>query len=163
MNRIDWESRQFTGISGSVYKIQPDLISVKRFREYEILSLMLAFSSDFKTYYQTLVDISKSLGSLNLNKITFNDIGAIKNKADNLVAGIGNYAETPEGKIIRFCSLFCNTEDEDISLFTDEMIKSKYDDWGNIPVSDFFLLVSELIPEFKESYSLIKKETAQAS
>jgi len=163
MNRINYELKQFTGISGKVYKIEADTISTKRFREYEILSLMLAFGSDFKTFYDSLVEISKSMGELNLNKITFNDIEKLKIKTQNLIAGIGNYTQTSEPKIIRFCALFCNTEGEDISLFTDEMIKAKYDDWGNIPISDFFLLVSELIPEFRNVYSLIKKETEQQS
>ena len=154
---INWEQRTITGISGKIYKIEPEKISTKRFREYEILSLMLAFSSDFKTFYTTLTDIIKQIESLT----NIGQIFAILSKLKNLVAGIGNYTQNSEPKIIRFCALFCNEENEDVTKFDNDMIKSKYDDWGNVPISDFFLLVSDVTPSFKKSYQLVKKEQDQ--
>lgn len=154
---INWEQRTITGISGKIYKIEPEKISTKRFREYEILSLMLAFSSDFKTFYTTLTDIIKQIEGLT----NIGQIFAILSKLKNLVAGIGNYTQNSEPKIIRFCALFCNEENEDVTKFENDMIKAKFDDWGNIPISDFFLLVSELIPSFKKSYQVVKRENDQ--
>ena len=154
---INWEQRTITGKSGKIYKIEPEKISTKRFREYEILSLMLAFSSDFKTFYTTLTEIIKQIEGLT----NIGQIFAILSKLKNLVAGIGNYTQNSEPKIIRFCALFCNEENEDVTKFDNDMIKSKYDDWGHIPISDFFLLVSELIPSFKKSYQVVKKEQDQ--
>ena len=155
---INWEQRTITGISGKIYKIEPEKISTKRFREYEILSLMLAFSSDFKTFYTTLTDIIKQIEGLT----NIGQIFAILSKLKNLVAGIGNYTQNSEPKIIRFCALFCNEENEDVTKFENDMIKAKFDDWGNIPISDFFLLVSELIPSFKKSYQVVKRENDQS-
>lgn len=155
---INWEQRTITGISGKIYKIEPEKISTKRFREYEILSLMLAFSSDFKTFYTTLTDIIKQIEGLT----NIGQIFAILSKLKNLVAGIGNYTQNSEPKIIRFCALFCNEESEDVTKFENDMIKAKFDDWGNIPISDFFLLVSELIPSFKKSYQVVKRENEQS-
>lgn len=152
---INWEQRIITGISGKTYKIEPEKISTKRFREYEILSLMLAFSSDFKTFYTTLTDIIKQIETIS----NIGQVFAILTKLKNLVAGIGNYTQNSEPKIIRFCALFCNEENEDVTKFTDDMIKSKYDDWGNIPIQDFFLLASEVIPSFKESYRMVKNQS----
>jgi len=155
---INWEQRTITGISGKIYKIEPEKISTKRFREYEILSLMLAFSSDFKTFYTTLTEIIKQIEGLT----NIGQIFAILSKLKNLVAGIGNYTQNSEPKIIRFCALFCNEENEDVTKFENDMIKSKYDDWGNVPISDFFLLVSDLIPSFKKSYQVVKRENEQS-
>ena len=154
---INWEQRTITGKSGKIYKIEPEKISTKRFREYEILSLMLAFSSDFKTFYTTLTEIIKQIEGLT----NIGQIFAILSKLKNLVAGIGNYTQNSEPKIIRFCALFCNEENEDVTKFENDMIKDKFDDWGHIPISDFFLLVSELIPSFKKSYQVVKKEQDQ--
>ena len=154
---INWEQRTITGKSGKIYKIEPEKISTKRFREYEILSLMLAFSSDFKTFYTTLTEIIKQIEGLT----NIGQIFVILSKLKNLVAGIGNYTQNSEPKIIRFCALFCNEENEDVTKFENDMIKDKFDDWGHIPISDFFLLVSELIPSFKKSYQVVKKEQDQ--
>ena len=134
-----------------------DRISTKRFREYEILSLMLAFSSDFKTFYTTLTEIIKQIEGLT----NIGQIFAILSKLKNLVAGIGNYTQNSEPKIIRFCALFCNEENEDVTKFDNDMIKSKYDDWGNVPIADFFLLASDVTPSFKKSYQVVKKEQEQ--
>ncbi len=155
---INWEQRTITGKSGKIYKIEPEKISTKRFREYEILSLMLAFSSDFKTFYTTLTEIIKQIEGLT----NIGQIFAILSKLKNLVAGIGNYTQNSEPKIIRFCALFCNEENEDVTKFENDMIKDKFDDWGHIPITDFFLLANEVIPSFRESYRLVKRENEQS-
>lgn len=155
---INWQERTIIGSSGKIYKIEPEKISTKRFREYEILSLMLAFSSDFKTFYTTLTEIVKDIEKMT----SIGQIFTILYKIKNLIAGIGNYTETSEPKIIRFCALFCNAENEDVTKFENDMITEKYNDWAHIPIKDFFLLVSEVIPSFKESYQVIKKEQNQS-
>ena len=150
---INWEQRTITGISGKIYKIEPEKISTKRFREYEILSLMLAFGSDFKTFYTTLTDIIKQIEGMT----SIGQIFAILYKLKNLVAGIGNYTSNSEPKIIRFCALFCNLKNEDVTKFENDMITAKYEDWGNIPIQDFFLLAIEVTPSLIESYRMVKK------
>jgi len=151
---INWEQKTITGKSGKVYKIDPENITIGRLREYEILSLMLAFNSDFKTFYSTLTDIISQIEKMS----AIGQIFTILSKLKNLVAGIGNYTENSEPKIIRFCALFCTYEGEDLSIFTDEQIKLKYEDWSHIPSKDFFLLVSECIESFRESYKVVRKQ-----
>jgi hypothetical protein len=151
---INWEQKTIIGKSGKVYKIEPDRIKINRLKEYEILSLMLAFNSDFKTFYTVLTDIISSI-----EKITsIGQVFSILSKLKNLVAGIGNYTENSEPKIIRFCALFCTYEGEDTSIFTDEQVKQKFDDWGNIDAKDFFLLASECIPEFRDAYKVARSQ-----
>jgi hypothetical protein len=154
---IDWEQKTITGKSGKVYKIDPENVTIGRLREYEILSLMLAFSSDFKTFYTTLTEIIAQVEKLT----AIGQIFSVLSKLKNLVAGIGNYTENSEPKIIRFCALFCTYEGEELDKFTDEQVKIKYEDWSHIPAKDFFLLVSECIPSFRDAYKMVKKEMDQ--
>ena len=150
---INWEQRTITGISGRIYKIQPEMISSKRFREYEIMSLVLAFSTDFHTYYKELVEIKKKLVEL-VGKHDGQKLLDLANKTDNLIQGIDYFTKNSVPKLHRFCATFCTYEGEDITKFEDEMLKEKSDDWGAIPYADFFLLVSELIPSFGDVYRL---------
>lgn len=155
---INWEQKTITGKSGKVYKIDPENTTIGRLREYEILSLMLAFNSDFNTYYKGLTDIRKDLGELSLNQITVDKLNKPISKIDKLIAGIGNYIENPEPKIIRFCAIFCTYEGEDTTVFTNEQVKEKYDDWSGISSKDFFLLAIECIPSFRESYKVVRSQ-----
>lgn len=155
---INWEQKTITGKSGKVYKIDPENITIGRLREYEILSLMLMFNSDFKTYYGTLVQIRKDLGELNINRITVDTINKPINSIDRLIAGIGNYVENPEPKIVRFCALFCNYEGENTSIYTNEQVKEKFEDWSHLTRDDFFLLLNECIPSLRKNSNLIKSQ-----
>jgi len=61
-----------------------------------------------------------------------------------------NYQLNKRSKIVEFVSLFTTEKDEDVSIHTEEQIRKKYDDWGHIPVADFFLLCANVIPSFKD-------------
>lgn len=153
---VNWEKREITGISGTIYRIEPSNISVGRFAEYEVLSLMLGFNSDFKTFYTTLNEISHELGQVKI----LGDVINLKEKVNQLIAAVGNYVENSAPKIIRFCSLFCNEAGEDVSTFTNEQVKKKFDDWAHLPIADFFLLGSSVIPYLQEAYKIeVKKKT----
>lgn len=155
---VDWEKRTITGLSGKIYKIEPERITTGRWPEFETQSLMLAFGSDFKTFYTSLIDIRKKLSEIKI----LGDVIGIDKKIENLLQGVSTYTERPEPKIIKFCSLFCNSEDEDTSQYNKNIAKEKYEDWKHIPIESFFLLASEVIPSFKETYRLHKakeKET----
>jgi len=147
---INFEQRTITGKSGKVYKIEPESITTGRFAHYEIQSLMLAFSSDFKTFYTKLIDIQKSINNVKV----LGDVIKISDDVKELLAGIGNYADTNVPKIIRFCALFCNAEDEDTSTINENIYQNKFEDWIEIPVEGFFFLVTNVIPLFKEVLTL---------
>lgn len=152
-NIVDWKNRQIIGKSGKVYKIEPENVSAGRWREYEIQSLMLSFNSDFKTYYTSLVEIHTQINQIKV----LGDAIKINDKVKELIAGIGNYAERPEPKIIKFCSLFCNAEGEEVGEWSELMAAEKYEDWKDIPVHFFFQLAAEAAPLFKEVYQKWKE------
>lgn len=147
---INWENRTITGKSGKIYKIEPESITTGRFAHYEIQSLMFAFGSDFKTFYTKLIEIQKSINNVKV----LGDMIKISDDVKELLAGIGNYADSNVPKIIRFCSLFCNADDEDKSTINENIYQQKMEDWKEIPIEGFFLLATEVIPLFKEVYRI---------
>lgn len=155
---IDWNNRTITGKSGKVYKIEPENIKAGRWSEYEIQSLMLAFSANFKDHYHELNEMLKDIDSLGLNKITVNDINKIRNRVVKMQGSVTDFANQPIPKYIKFCSIFCNSEDENTAEYSETLIREKYEDWKHIPYSDFFLLCSEVIPLFKSVYRLEKEK-----
>ena len=57
---------------------------------------------------------------------------------DEIIAGIGNYVEAKTPKLIKFLTLFCNAEGENLERWDEQIGLSKYEDWSHIPMSDFF-------------------------
>lgn len=148
---IDWENRQITGKSGKVYRIEPEKITAGRYPEFEIQSLLLHFGNDFRTFYTLVTNSRVALTSGNdlLNAHT----QAVHN-LDEIIAGIGNYVEAKTPKLIKFLTLFCNAEGENLERWDEQIGLSKYEDWSHIPMSDFFLLLSEVLPSLKESLKI---------
>jgi hypothetical protein len=156
---IDWDKRTIKGRSGKIYKIAPEAISTGRWAEYEIQSLELSFGNDFSTHYKKITELIKVLTDGN------NILQAINRAvtlAKELLSGISNYAETPVPRIIKFCSLFCTYEGEDITSHTADVVREKHEDWKHIPIQDFFLLASEAIPSFRGIYASIIQESEKA-
>jgi hypothetical protein len=154
---IDFNKMTITGKSGKVYKIAPERISTGRWAEYEIQSLELSFGADFKTFYTKIVRINKTLTDGNNILQAINQAVTLLKE---LIISIGNYADSPTPRIIKFCSLFCISDDEDITTHTADVVQAKYEDWSHIPIADFFLLASEAIPSFRSIYrGILQGET----
>lgn len=145
---IDWDQRKITGKSGKVYTIAPERVSVARWHEFLLQGSTLAFNSDFETLYKSYGDIEASLTS-------GNDILAGINKSVNIARqareGLKEFVNNTPPKLIKFASIFCISEGEDISIYDEPLIKRKYEDWKHIPMSDFFLLSSQVMPYLKEA------------
>lgn len=152
---IDFEKRIITGRSGKKYKIVPEQISTGRWAEYEIQALELSFGNSFKDFYTKITTILKVLTDGNNILQAINTATSLTKE---LLKSISHYADSPEPKVIKFCSLFCIYEGEDITTHTAEQVREKYEDWKHIPIKDFFLLSSEVIPSFREIYSELYRE-----
>ncbi len=147
---IDWNNRTIKGKSGKIYRIEPENISAGRWAEYEIQQLELSFSTNFKTLYGNLSEIKKLLTNGN------NVLQALSKGTDlinKILIGIDNYTQHNIPTMVKFCSLFCIEEGEDVSRWDSEVARRKYDDWSHIPMKDFFLLSSVAIPSFQDVYN----------
>lgn len=154
MSKIDWENRLIIGKSGTKYKILPEKISVGRWPKYELWSTLIATRMDMDTFVKTLNGIITKVSKAQ----TFGDMIQPYSDLTDLRNGIVKYHETGRPQLVEFAALFCLKIDkegniiEDIGEITEDVIRDKYNDWKEIDMNDFFLLVSRHIPSFQENY-----------
>ena len=145
---IDYEKGIITGKSGKIYKIAISDISSARYTDYTIRSSLLAFNTDFETLFTRI--------NTALNHLRFGKENAQGNaylaitELESILKGMVNYQENQRPAVIEYCSTFCISEGEDVSVHTEQQISEKYDDWKHIPLVDFFLLSMKATPKFKE-------------
>lgn len=157
---IDWKNRTLIGKSGRVYKIEPENISAGRWAEFEIQQLQLAYSMEFKAIHDNIAKVLNDLR--NGNNLLKAHSDAIKT-LECLHFAISNYTELPIPAILKFCSLFINYDGEDVGKYDPIEVRKKADDWANIPIKDFFLLASEVIPSFRETYNAFIQASQQTA
>ena len=146
---INWNDRTIKGKSGKIYRIEPENISAGRWAEFEIQQLQLAYSMDFKHIHDHIATILNSLkNGNNLLKAHADAISGL----EKMHFAISNYTDLPLPSIIKFCSLFCNYEGEEVGKYDPVDVRKKFDDWTNIPIQDFFLLAAQVIPSFQDVY-----------
>ncbi len=148
MSIIDFDKRVIKGKSGKIYKIAPEDISVGRWAEFEIRGLTIAYNTDFETLLNMIKEVKDVLMN-GKNNAQGNTHVAIS-KIEEFENGMINYQLNKRPKLIEFISLFVVSEDEDKSIHTEEQIREKYNDWADIPISDFFFLCANVIPSFRE-------------
>ena len=79
--------------------------------------------------------------------------------------GAVRYAETSRSQLVEYASLFCLKTDiegniiEDTSDLTETQIIEKFNDWKEIPMNDFFLLVMKAIPGYIENYKNFQNQS----
>ena len=156
MSKIDWEKRIIIGKSGTVYKILPEKISVGRWPKYELWSTLISTRMDMDTFIKTLNSVINRVNKAQ----SFGDMIQPYTELTDLRNGIVKYNETGRPQLVEFAALFCLKCDkegnviEDVGEITEDVIREKYNDWKEIDMNDFFLLVSRHIPSFQENYRL---------
>ena len=73
-------------------------------------------------------------------------------KLHNLLAGITKVQEK-EHPLLKVCALFMNTEDENRDMITDDMIRTKIEDWAGYDVGGFFTIALNSVNGFFKIYS----------
>ena len=97
-----------------------DSLSIDRWIYMNELTVQLGFGVEFQEMQRAWADVIE-MG----NKQRFSDIVVT---AYNMVNGISKiYARQP--MILKFCSLFINTKDEDRGTINDDVIAEKIEDW----------------------------------
>ena len=144
---IDWNKRTITGRSGKVYHIRPESIPVARWNEFLLQGANIGFNCDFKSLYDSYTTILKAATSGNDVMGAINTITSTCRTAMNELRAFST-GEPP--KHIKYAALFCISDDEDITVYDEALIRSKADDWAKIPMQDFFLLSSEVTPLLKD-------------
>lgn len=147
---INFKESKIYGRSGTVYNIQPEMLSTGRAPEYEIRTATLGFVSDFKSIYTAINDAINILmrGKDNAQgnaHVAINKLQAITERLTKL-------QDVKRSSMVEFCSLFCIGPNEDVSTHDEETIRAKWEDWAEIPEKDFFLLATSVIDGYRDIY-----------
>ena len=142
LKNLDPNARSFVA-NQKTYFIETQL-SIDRFHEYQILEKGAGFSTSFKSMVDSLVEIYEDLNTMRAADAAV--------KIHNLLAGITKVQEK-EHTLLKMCALFMNTEDEDRDIITDDMIRTKIEDWRGYDVGGFFTIALNSVSGFFKVYS----------
>lgn len=152
VKRIDFEKSYFYA-QGKKYNIE-NAYSIARYSMYQILEKELGFSTSFKQLFDDLVKLRQLL-----NKTEFVDGAVLLN---NMITGCSNVSHN-QHTALKMCALFCNTDDEDRTKITDDLIEKKIEDWTaeGYDIKDFFTLALNTINGYIEIYKSLTQSTTQ--
>lgn len=151
LKRIDFASDVIPA-NGKQYKILKEL-PIIRLKELERMEVEFFYGFDMQGMFNKL---KEAFEELNKNKIANASV-----KVHNLMKGIADRVDKREPVMFRICSLFLCTDDEDITVWSEELASQKVADWAKegYAASDFFSLVASFLPGFLAAY----EETTQDS
>ena len=149
IKQIDMSTAKFKA-NGTQYYIQSRL-STARYVEYLKLSNEITFNTDFEGIYTTLSKIYEVLAHGNDILDALKKAGEL---AYNQINAIVDFTNRDHPTVLRFCALFINGEDEDISKYDDRIIDQKIEDWTEegLAIDDFFYLAANFIPSFRDTF-----------
>lgn len=151
LKRIDFNKGVFEA-NGKTYSIEGQM-SIERYCEYQILEKELSYATTFKGMYDKLVRL-KDL----MNKLRFVDAAV---ELSDLLRGVSKIEER-EPTVLKMCALFMNTEDEDRTVFTQDLYVKKIADWKQegIDMRDFFQAASNMVAGFLDVYRTVTRITS---
>lgn len=147
----------FKGRSGDKYLIQPDLLPAARANNFEDQCLELGSGKDYETRFNEYVQINQLSTSCPGNDLLKN-MQQIASISGNNMHEMAEFNKHPINRFIKFCALFCNKEEEDITRYDTDLVKAKADDWSHIPYSFFLHLAAIVIPGFLAIYQKTTKD-----
>jgi len=146
--RIDMTKPSFVA-NGKEYFITSHL-TVARFCEFQILEKEVGFSMNFDKVFQEINEITELM-----NETKFVECAV---RLDNLRRGVAKLKDK-EPSVLKLCTLFVNTENEDPSTWNNDVMTVKIEDWKaeGIDVQDFFTLALNSVNGFIDIYEQISK------
>lgn len=128
------------GASGKIYRFSSTL-NVDRFRRVQEMIVELEFGVTPESIYQRL----------NRAITVFDKKGPYSGMAELYKIQEQFYLSLTRGEVaMKLCALFLNTDEEDPTVATDEMIEAKVRDWRLYEYTGFFQLCTSIIPGFRE-------------
>lgn len=141
--RIDMTKPSFMA-NGKEYFITSHL-TVGRYCEYQILEKEVGFSMNFDKVFKEINEITELM-----NDVKFVECAV---RLDNLRRGIAKLQDK-EPSVLKLCTLFINTKDEDPSTWNNDVMTTKIEDWKieGIDIQDFFSLALSSVNGFIDIY-----------
>lgn len=155
LKKIDFDSGKLHA-NGKDYSIQTEL-SINRFKVLEELEVEFYYGFTMQEMFDKL---KEAWNLLDKGKMAQAPV-----KLHNLMTGIAEKVDKREPVMLRICSLFIVTQDEDVNSWSEELAKEKIDDWSKegYDINDFFSLAANLVPGFIKDYNETLKGTFLAA
>jgi len=145
MRKLDFEKDKYFECGRRHFEVSESL-SFARYRESQKIMLEFGFSASFQDVYNNL-----NAGVDYFNKMKYYEMSIVLYKT---LEGIKNIMEKDD-PALRLCALFINEKDEDVTKFSEAMMKSKIDCWAEeLEVSPFFYLAASLVLGWAPAYEL---------
>lgn len=145
LRRIDFSKEKSFECDGRKFHIDESL-SFARYRELQKISIEFGFTATFEDIFKNLTKAIESY-----NKHDYFDMSIVIYKIQE---GIKNL-ETKDDPALRICALFINEDSEDVTVYSESVIKSKIDCWGGfLSIDPFFYLAASLVPYWTNVYAL---------
>jgi len=156
LKTIDITASSFEA-NGVTYYIK-DTLSVERYRWFEKYQVTFGFAREFKQIYDMLkksVDLANKGKGLEAWNIVFNLMEEVgKNELDN---------RHHNGMFI--CALFIVTEDEDLTMWDEQIASKKIDNWNKegYDVNSFFRIAANLVNGYIDTLDEIFQNTSEVA
>lgn len=143
--RIDFDAPTIPA-AGKEYRVVQEL-TIARYKELEQLEIEFYYGFDMQSMFSKLKEAYNDL-----NKSKPAD-GAVK--LYRVMEGVADRVDRREPCVLRICSLFLCTEDEDLTKWDEDLAKAKIEDWQKegYLIDDFFSLAANVVPGFLKDYS----------
>lgn len=144
IKNIDFDSGKFEA-NGKTYYLETKL-SITRYCEFQILQRELGMGMTVNEIYDGFMDMRKML---NANRFVDSAV-----YVDKIITHCAKLKEK-EPTVLKLCTLFVNTEDEDRNTWNNDVVVKKLIDWkaSGIDVRDFFAIALTLSPGYIEAYN----------
>lgn len=154
LKRIDFSNLPFTA-NGKEYNVAQEL-TISRFKVLEELEVEFYYGFTVREMFEKL-----KTAFLDLNKNKPADAAV---KLHNVMTGVADKLEKREPVMLRICTLFINTKDENTKEWNEELAAEKIKDWTaeGYAIDDFFSLAANLVPGFMKDYEAILNNTLMA-
>lgn len=139
--------------NGKEYFITSNL-SITRFCEFQILEKEVGFSMNFDKVFQEVNEITELM-----NQTKFVECAV---RLDNLRRGVAKLKDK-EPAVLKLCTLFMNTIDEDPSLWNNDLMTVKIEDWKaeGIDVQSFFSFALNTLNGFTDIYNQMSARVSE--
>lgn len=126
-------------------------LSAGRYCEYQILEKEVGFSMTFDKVFKEINEVCELM-----NEAKFVDCAV---RLDNLRRGVAKL-EQKEPSVLKLCTLFINTADEDPATWDNDLMTRKIEDWKTegIDIKDFFELALNSVNGFIDIYKKMSKK-----
>lgn len=140
--------------NGTRYVVRTSL-TVTRFEQFEKIQVRVGYGVDFR---QMFANLRKAFDYLNASQPA--DASIILH---NMMSGVKNNLDGRDNEVLDLCCLFICREDEDVTVYDEQLNKKKKEDWSKegITMDSFFGFAFNLVNGFMPVYNQVSASISE--